>query len=127
MVSSKLAGAVILVWNVEKRLSLHLNYYVIFIRTLVFGLLCATFVESHFLNLLTLKLTSKILTQKVVLKYLSQRLNRCHRTLWYQPTLSLATPQDLETMILATLSSLKALLVPSSATFAGNRMQNQKF
>ena len=126
MVSSKLAGAVILVWNVEKRLSLHLNYYVIFIRTLVFGLLCATFVESHFLNLLTLKLTSKILTQKVVLKYLSQHLNRCHRTLWYQPTLSLATPQDLETMILATLSSLKAL-VPSSATFAGNRLQNQKF
>ena len=124
MVSSKLAGAVILVWNVEKRLSLHLNYYVIFIRTLVFGLLCATFVESHFLNLLTLKLTSKILTQKVALKYLSQRLNRCHRTLWYQPTL--ATPQALETMILATLSSLK-VLVPSSATSAGNRMQNQKF
>ena len=53
MVSSNLAaGAVILAWNVEKRLSLLLSYYVIYILILVFDRLCVTFVENHSLNLL---------------------------------------------------------------------------
>merc|ERR1719411_717920 len=96
-VSSNPAGVVILVWNVEKRLLLRLNYYVIYTHTLGFDLSCATSVENHFLNLLTLKLTSKILTRKVVPRYLYPPLNLCQLILW-QPLLFRGIPQGQETM-----------------------------
>ena len=84
MVSSNPVGVVILVWNVEKRLLLHLNYYVIYTHTQAFDRLCVTSVENHFLNLLTLKLTSKILTRKAVPRYLYLPLNLCQLIQWQQ-------------------------------------------